>query len=145
MFSIRAERTIKKPIGEVFAALSDHANYAKFKAIDESRLIKNGAYDTNGLGAVREIIAGGATLHEEIVTYNPPYQLAYKIVFSSPLPYNHELGEITLSEKGDKTHVVWVSKGTITTPIIGKWYFDKQIQKNGARAFGSILKAIDLA
>jgi uncharacterized protein YndB with AHSA1/START domain len=144
MFSINVQRTINKPIAEVFAALSDHANYQTFKGIDKSRLVTQGANDTNGLGAVREIVAAGATLHEKIVKYEPPYTLGYLITYSKPLPYQHELGEITLTEQGEQTHAQWVSKGHINIPILGTLYFDKQIQKHGSRAFGSILKAIDL-
>lgn len=142
MFSIHVERTIDKPIEDVFAALSDHANYSQFKGVDKSTLIVEGKKDKNGLGAVREIIAGGANLHEEIVAYEPPYKLGYKIIKSKPLPYNHELGEVTLKEQDGKTHVTWRSVGHISIFLLGSLYFDKQVQNVGSRAFGSILKHI---
>ncbi|MBF7073205.1 SRPBCC family protein [Glaciecola sp. MH2013] len=142
MFSIHVERTINKPIEEVFAVLSDHANYAQFKGVDASKLLIEGSEHKNGLGAVREIIASGANLHEEIVAFEPPFKLGYKIIKSSPLPYDHFLGEVTLEERDGQTHVIWRSQGRITTPLLGRFYFDKQIQKGGARAFGSILKFI---
>ncbi|MFT6267660.1 MAG: hypothetical protein ACJAVV_000459 [Alphaproteobacteria bacterium] len=153
MFNIIAERTINKPIGQVFELISDHANYSQFKGIDKSSLIKEGSEHKNGLGAVREVVAGAGTLHEEIVRFEPPNNdqedgnktavLGYKVVFSKPLPYDHHLGEVHLSQNDDKTDVRWLSKGTITTFLLGPLYFDKKIQKNGARAFGSILKYID--
>ncbi|MEM7421354.1 MAG: hypothetical protein AAF364_16760 [Pseudomonadota bacterium] len=92
---------------------------------------------------MREIIAGGANLHEEIVAFDPPYKLGYKVIKSKPLPYDHELGEITLEERGDKTHVTWRSVGHISIFLLGSLYFDKQVQNVGSRAFGSILKHID--
>ena len=143
MFNIQVERVINKPISEVFEILSDHANYSQFKGIDASTLITEGTTDKNGLGAVREIKAGGATLHEKIVGFEPPHRLAYLITYSKPLPYDHKLGEVLLSQQGDATKVVWRSQGHITIPLLGNWYFDKQIQTQGARAFGSILKYID--
>ncbi|AXT39540.1 SRPBCC family protein [Alteromonas sp. BL110] len=143
MFSIHVARTINKPIEEVFSILSDHVNYEQFKAIEQSNLLVKGKLETNGLGAVREIISGGSNLHEEIVAYDPPYKLGYKVVKSKPLPYDHQLGEITLKEEGEKTHVTWRSKGHITIFLLGSLYFDKQIQNVGSRAFGSILKQID--
>ena len=143
MFSIHVERTIDKPIEDVFAALSDHANYSQFKGVDKSTLIVEGKKDKNGLGAVREIIAGGANLHEEIVAYEPPYKLGYKIIKSKPLPYNHELGEVTLKEQDGKTHVTWRSVGHISIFLLGSLYFDKQVQNVGSRAFGSILKHVE--
>lgn len=143
MFSIHVERTINKPIAEVFAVLSDHANYAQFKGVDKSTLLVEGKLEKNGLGAVREIVAGGTNLHEEIVAFDPPYKLGYKVIKSKPLPYDHELGEITLEERGDKTHVTWRSVGHISIFLLGSLYFDKQVQNVGSRAFGSILKHID--
>ncbi|MCB4435028.1 SRPBCC family protein [Alteromonas sp. McT4-15] len=143
MFSIHVERTINKPIADVFAVLSDHANYAQFKGVDKSTLLVEGKLEKNGLGAVREIVAGGANLHEEIVAFDPPYKLGYKVIKSKPLPYDHELGEITLEERGDKTHVTWRSVGHISIFLLGSLYFDKQVQNVGSRAFGSILKHID--
>ena len=143
MFSISVERTIDKPIAAVFQILSDHANYAQFKAVDKSRLVNEGTHELNGLGAVREIQAAGATLHEKIVAFEPPYLLGYLITYSKPLPYKHELGEIKLTDVDGKTHVHWRSQGHINIPLLGNWYFDKQVEKVGQRAFGSILKFID--
>tara|TARA_Y100000296_G_scaffold32701_1_gene37853 strand:- start:1513 stop:1953 length:441 start_codon:yes stop_codon:yes gene_type:complete len=143
VFSIHVERTINKPIDEVFAILSDHASYGQFKAIEQSNLLVEGKHEKNGIGAVREIISGGSSLHEEIVAYEPPHKLGYKVVKSKPLPYDHQLGEITLKDEGGKTHVTWRSKGHITVFLLGSLYFDRQIQSVGSRAFGSILKQID--
>ena len=143
VFSISVERTIDKPIETVFEILSDHENYSQFKAIDASNVLREGNENKNGVGAVREIISGDSNLHEEIVCFEPPFKLGYKVVKSSPLPYDHELGEILLEDRGGKTHVTWRSKGHISIFILGALYFDKQIQKVGSRAFGSILKHID--
>lgn len=142
MFSICVERVIDKPIQDVFDALSDHENYAQFKGVDESNLIVKGMTEKNGVGAVREIIAGGSNLHEEIVVFEPPYTLGYKIIKSTPLPYDHQLGEISLREENGKTHVTWRSEGHIKIFLLGSLYFDKAIQKGGSRGFGSILKQI---
>jgi uncharacterized protein YndB with AHSA1/START domain len=149
MFDISVERSINKPIEQVFAMLSDHENYAQFRGIEKSSLLTKGKIHKNGLGAVREVVAGG-TLHEEIVRFEPPEDshnktalIGYRVIFSKPLPYDHHLGEIRLSESNGQTHVHWVSKGRIKTFLLGPLYFDKQIQKHGARAFGSILKYID--
>lgn len=143
MFSISVERIINKPIDEVFRVLSEHANYSQFKGVEKSSLLKEGDTELNGLGAVREIQAAGATLHEEIVAFEPPHIIGYKIIYSKPLPYDHQLGEVRLSVVDGKTHVHWRSKGHIKIPLLGNWYFDKKIEKGGQMAFGSILKFID--
>ncbi|MBT1451043.1 SRPBCC family protein [Glaciecola sp. XM2] len=144
MFSICVEREIKKPIDEVFSALADHANYKQFKGIDDSSLLEEGKQEPNGLGALREVVAGSSVLHERIVEFARPTRLAYLIEYSKPLPYEHEFGVITLKDLGESTLVIWKSQGRIKIPLLGPWYFDKQIQNGGGRAFGSILKAIDM-
>lgn len=144
MFHIQISRLIHKPIEDVFAILSDHANYQRFKGVDSSRLLEQGTAQPNGLGALREIVAGKSVLHERIVDFESPHRIGYLIEYSHPLPYRHQLGIITLVEKDGGTEVSWESKGHIAIPLLGNWYFDKQIQKHGARAFGSILKAIDM-
>lgn len=144
MFHIQIKRQINQPIEKVFEVLSDHANYSNFKSVDSSRLLEQGKDDKNGLGALREIVAGKSILHERIVAFDRPFQIGYLIEYSKPLPYQHELGLITLSESAEGTLVKWESKGHINIPILGNWYFDKHIQKHGARAFGSILKSVDM-
>lgn len=144
MFHVVAKRQLAKPIEEVFEALSDHANYKRFKGVDDSILLEEGKEEPNGLGALREIRAGKSVLHERIVEFKRPTRMAYVIEYSKPLPYDHELGTISLSSNEDGTLVVWESKGHIDIPFLGRWYFDKQIQNIGGRAFGSILKSIDM-
>lgn len=144
MFHIQVSRQINKSIETVFEALSDHANYDKFKGVDGARLLEEGKEERNGLGALREIVAGKSVLHERIMQFERPSRLAYLIEYSKPLPYQHEFGRITLVSKDGGTFVTWESKGHIGIPVLGNWYFDKQIQKIGGRAFGSILKSIDM-
>lgn len=144
MFHINVSRLINKPIDYVFMTLSDHANYSAFKGIDGSKVLEPGAHEHNGIGALREIIAGKSVLHERIVVFERPNKIGYLIEQSTPLPYQHELGMINLHTQSDKTLVEWESKGHINIPVLGRFYFDKQIQKYGARAFGSILKQIDM-
>ena len=144
MFHIKVERQLTSGIDKVFAQLSEHANYKQFKGVDDSSLLEQGKDTPNGIGALREIKAGKTVLHERIVEFQAPNRLAYIIEYSKPLPYQHELGQITLSENKQGTLAVWESKGHIGIPLLGTWYFDKQIQKHGGRAFASILKSIDM-
>jgi hypothetical protein len=80
---------------------------------------------------------------ERITQFQRPTRLSYLIEKSSPLPFRHEIGEITLKEDGDKTHVVWISRGRITVPLIGRFYFDRMFKRQGAKGFTSLLKQIE--
>ena len=145
MFNIQVSRVINADIESVFAVLTDHANYQRFRGIDASVVIKNGKEDANGVGAIRVITAGRHVLTEKITAFEYPTRFDYKIIQSSPLPYEHELGQVRLEQHHEGTSVVWRSKGRIKVPIFGRLLFDKSIQKNGARAFGSILKQVEQA
>lgn len=145
MFNIHVERIINADIEDVFAVLTDHANYENFRGVDKSVLVEQGDEATNGLGAIREISAAGQVLKEKIVGYEYPIRFEYKIIESSPLPYEHLMGIVELSREAEGTKVVWRSRGRIKIPILGKLFFDKQVQSKGGRAFGSILKQVEMA
>ncbi|MBT0586644.1 SRPBCC family protein [Alteromonas oceanisediminis] len=145
MFNIRVERTINKPIDIVFAMLSEHENYQSFPGVDSSTLLEPGDNEKNGIGALRQVKLGPVVLKERIVAFMRPTLMEYRIEHSKPFKFVHELGQITLSEKDGKTDVVWISKGYIATPILGRLVLDPMINSQGAKGFASILKAIDRA
>ena len=144
MFRIKVERLINKPIEEVFDYLADHKNYSKFPSVDKSELLEQGQYEENGQGALRKVALGSIVLEERITAFERPNRLHYQIEKSSPLPFRHDKGEITLQEEGNKTRVIWVSVGHITIPIVGNLIFDKLINKQGASGFGQTLKWIGM-
>lgn len=143
MFDVRIERVIDKPIDSVFEILADHENYDAFRGVKESRLLEQGKEEKNGLGALRLIDLGSVRFEERITQFERPTRLAYLIEKSSPLPFRHDIGEIRLRPEGDKTHVTWVSKGRITLPLIGPWYFDRMFERQGTKGFTSLLKQIE--
>ena len=143
MFDIRIERVINKPISEVFDALADHANYDRFRGIQESRLVEDGKTEKNGEGALRYLDLGTVKFEERITHFQRPTRLGYRIEKSSPLPFDHQLGEINLTEDGDKTLVVWVSRGRIKLPLIGRLVFDPMFERQGYKGFTSLLKQIE--
>ncbi len=143
MFNIRIERVLNKPIADVFDAFADHANYARFRGIKASRLVEDGESEKNGQGALRFLDLGSVQFEERITQFMWPTRLGYLIEKSSPLPFKHEIGEISLTEDGDKTHVVWVSRGRITVPLLGRFYFDGMFERQGVKGFTSLLKQIE--
>ena len=145
MFNIKVERTIDKPIDAVFEALVDHANYQNFPGIKESKLLVQGEEDKNGKGALRKINAGPMTLFERIIAFERPHLMRYQIEHAEPLKFNHDYGEVKLTADGDKTHVVWTSKGSVKAFILGPLIFDPMMNARGGSGFGAILKAIDRA
>ncbi|MGP4953542.1 SRPBCC family protein, partial [Psychrobacter sp. T6-1] len=72
MFKIKVERIVKKPINDVFEALSDHAGYGSFKAVGAAKLVTTGDEERNGVGALRVIQTGPVKFWERIKAFERP-------------------------------------------------------------------------
>ena len=143
MFKIKVERIVKKPINEVFEALSDHASYGLFKAVDTAKLLTEGDEERNGVGALRTVQTGAFKVWERITAFERPTHMQYQIEKSRPIKMQHNKGIIDLKDLGDgTTHVTWVSEGRIVVPFIG-WALDRKMQKQGTKVFNSMLKSLE--
>lgn len=141
MFRIRVERLIDRDIEDVFDLLTDHEGYLRFPGVSEARVVEPGHAEKNGKGALRCIGAGPLKLWERITLFERPYRMDYRIEKAKPLGMRHEVGEIHLGRESDQTRAVWISEGTMTLPLVGRWLLDRQMEKRGTRAFNAILKA----
>ena len=143
MFKIKVERTIKKPIDEVFEVLSDHASYGLFKAVGVAELLTEGNEERNGVGALRTVQTGAFKVWERITAFERPTHMQYQIEKAKPIKMQHNKGIIDLKDLGDgTTQVTWVSEGRLVMPLIGR-LLDRKMQKQGTIAFNSILKSIE--
>lgn len=143
MFKIKVERIVKKPINEVFEALSDHASYGLFKAVGTAKLLTEGDEERNGVGALRTVQTGAFKVWERITAFERPTHMQYQIEKSKPIKMQHNKGMIDLKDLGDgTTHVTWVSEGRIVVPLIG-WALDRKMQKQGTKVFNSMLKSLE--
>ena len=145
MFSINVQYTLNTPIAPVFAAISDHAHYGRFKAVRFAQLVETSSSESepNGLGALREVHVGPLQLMERITVFERPTRMDYHIESSKPVDIRHTLGSIKLTAvDAEHTHVSWESQGFIQMPLIG-WLIAKRFSQLGAKGFLSILKHIE--
>ena len=143
MFKIKVERTVNKPIDEVFEALSDHASYGLCKSVGTAKLLKKGKNESNGVGALRTVQTGAFKVWERITAFKRPTHMQYKIEKSRPIKIKHYTGSIDLEDLGDgTTHVTWVSEGQLAVPVIGR-VLDRKMQQQGTKVFNSMLKSIE--
>lgn len=143
MFKIKVERIVKRPIEEVFEALSDHASYELFKSVGTAKLLTKGDEERNGVGALRTVQTGAFKVWERITAFERPTHMQYAIEKSRPIKIKHYKGSIDLKDLGDgSTQVTWISKGQIAVPFIG-WVLDRKMQKQGTKVFNSMLKSIE--
>ncbi len=142
MFEVHVERLMNKGIEDAFDLLANHEGYTQFKGVTEVKLLEEGESERNGVGALRHVNLGALKFDERITCFQRPYRMDYKIERSSPLPFKHELGSISLKEVDGGTQVIWISKGTIAIPLFGKLFLDKFFERKGNQGFGSLLKQI---
>jgi uncharacterized protein YndB with AHSA1/START domain len=117
MVQLHVERTIAASSDRVFDWLVDPANLTAAPLF-----LKAGWRNESlppGVGAVREVIAAGAWLREEITAYDPPRAYSYRVIKSFPAA-NHDGGTISLTPADLGTRVVWVSTYTIPARGGGK-------------------------
>ncbi|MER2163578.1 MAG: SRPBCC family protein [Psychrobacter alimentarius] len=143
MFKIKVERIVRKPINEVFEALSDHASYGLFKSVGVAKLVTEGDEERNGVGALRTVQTGAFKVWERITAFERPIHMQYRIEKARPIKMEHYKGIIDLKDLGDgSTHVTWISEGRLVVPLLGR-LFDRKMQKQGTIVFNSMLKSLE--
>lgn len=143
MFKIKVERIVRKPIDEVFEALSDHASYGLFKSVGVAKLVTEGDEERNGVGALRTVQTEAFKVWERITAFERPTHMQYQIEKARPIKIEHYKGIIDLKDLGDgSTHVTWISEGRLVVPLVGR-LFDRKMQKQGTIVFNSMLKSLE--
>lgn len=138
MRTITVTRVIPAPAEKVFDVLADHANYKRFPGVKDSKLLKEGTPDRNGLGAVRRIEASGIWFEERITAFDRPRRFDYLIV-ACRLPLEHQGGSLRFEPIGGGTLVTWTSTMRLKVPVIGGLLTKVAAGKLG-QAFGSMLR-----
>jgi hypothetical protein len=113
---IEVDELLLAPIDAVFAQLVDHENYASFDGVASSRLTHVGVHERNGVGAQRRVRLGAAVLWEDIVAFERPTLLEYRIVKMMPPLVRHVLGRVSLSSTSEGTRAIWTSEFEVRVP-----------------------------
>ena len=135
MATIEFSRTIAAPQDTVFEVLSDHRGYAKITPLRRVELEREGDPAPNGVGAIRALHMVGPPVREEIVTYEAPRRLAYRLLSGAPL--KDHVGTVELSEEGNGTRLNWTVETTPTVPVGGGLVV--QVVK---KAVGDLIKGV---
>ena len=130
------------PPERVFAALTDHLAFGRLLG-EDIRLEREGVPPPNGLGAVRAIHARGLTIREEVVGWEVPRAMDYRVVGGAPLR-NH-LGEIRFVPDGAGVRVdyrirfdwPWYLGGAVVGDLIAR-SLERQIAAGIARLASSL-------
>ena len=122
MPTVSVEEVVDVGREALFAVLTDHESYGRFRGVQSCTLICDGKPERNGLGAIRRAQLGGpAVLDEEIVVFEAPAVYEYRVIRARPFPVKHTLGRVELEALGpNRTKVTWTSIFDIALPVVGK-------------------------
>jgi len=90
------------PPERLWAALVDHESMGKWVGA-RVRLIARG--DHAGVGAVRRLRIGAASVDEEVVYADAPRRLVYRVVRGALL--SHHRGEVLIEPREGGSHLTW--------------------------------------
>jgi len=115
---VEVRRHIAGAPQDVFAVYTDHVSWAEWAGFGPVHLSRQGVPAPNGVGCVRVVGPRISAAHEEILAYEPPKRMTYRIVKGFPLIRGH-FGEVDFEPDGDGTLVVWRCRFESRIPGLG--------------------------
>jgi len=120
MQQVEVIRTVEGSPQQVWDVYTDHAGWKSWAGLQHSSLEKAGAGDRNGTGAVRRLGSYGLYAFEEILDFEPPVRMTYRVV-KGGLPMKNHLGEVLFAPDGRGTRVTWRCRFASGIPGLG-WF-----------------------
>lgn len=119
MQEVEIVRRIEAPPQTVWDAYTDHASWTRWAGLGKVRLLREGEPAPNGVGCVREIRSGPISVQEEVLSFEPPKRMTYRVVRGGP-PIRDHFGEVHFEEAGEgATRVVWRCRFDSRIPGLG--------------------------
>ena len=118
MQQVEVERRFSAPPQAVWDVYTDHARWSEWAGFARSWLEVEGRPDRNGSGAVRAFGSGPVRAFEEVLDFEPPKRMTYRLVRGG-LPLRDHLGEVVFEPDGDGTRVVWRCRFESKLPGLG--------------------------
>lgn len=95
------------PPEAVWRLLADGANWDQWARMSESRLERKGPDERNGIGAVRRFRTLRMVTREEVIAFDPPRHLAYRLL--TGMPVKDYRSDVELSPADGGTDITWTS------------------------------------
>jgi uncharacterized protein YndB with AHSA1/START domain len=115
---VEVVRRFNAPPQAVWDVYTDHAGWKTWAGVGGSRLATEGKPERNGTGAVRVLGNGPVRAFEEILDFEPPKRMTYRVV-KGGLPMRDHLGEVRFEPDGEGTRVVWSCRFESRIPGLG--------------------------
>jgi catechol 2,3-dioxygenase-like lactoylglutathione lyase family enzyme/uncharacterized protein YndB with AHSA1/START domain len=101
------EQTVRiaAPVQITWDVIAEHDKMNKWLGLGSVRRTVDGAPDPDGRGSERLLKLPGARITEQVLAYEPPISLRYRVTKGSPFICHQ--GEIRLRADGDQTELSW--------------------------------------
>lgn len=103
LYHYRVSRYVAAAPVTVWNVVSDHAGMADWTPFRRSVVETPGEPHPNGTGAVRALYLVGAPTREQIIEFEPPQRLRYKLL--SGLPFHDYIGEVSIEPEDLGTRI----------------------------------------
>ncbi len=103
--SYRVEARASAPPEAVWPLLGEAERWREWTFVTRSDRVRDGHPDPDGVGAVRRFTRFGVGSREEVLAFEPPHHLAYRIL--SGFPVRNYRADVTLEEDGGGTRITW--------------------------------------
>ena len=107
VIKVSARAHSKAPPEDVWQLVADGANWDRWARMSESKLARKGDPDPNGVGAIRRFRTGKLVTREEVIAFDPPRHMAYRLL--KGLPVKDYRSDIVLTPAGGGTDITWTS------------------------------------
>jgi len=109
---------IAAPPQTVWERYTDHVSWTDWAGLGRVRLERTGVPAPNGVGCVREISSFGVKVYEEVLSFDPPRRMTYRIGRGG-LPIRDHEGEVVFEPSGGGTLVTWRCRFNSRVPGLG--------------------------
>jgi uncharacterized protein YndB with AHSA1/START domain len=124
---VEVTRRFSAPPQVVWDVYTDHAGWQRWAGVGSSRLEREGLPERDGVGAVRSLGFGPLRAVEEVLEFEPPKRMVYRVVRGG-LPLRDHLGEVRFEPDGDGTRVVWTCRFESRVPGLG-WLLERMVTR----------------
>jgi hypothetical protein len=101
----RVEAVTRAPVDVVWPLVGEAQHWRQWSFLTASGLEREGSPVPDGLGAIRKFTVYGVGSREEVVAWDPPSHLAYRIL--SGFPVRNYRSDVTLTPDGTGTRIEW--------------------------------------
>jgi uncharacterized protein YndB with AHSA1/START domain len=108
---------ILAPREVVWDVMTDHVRYARWSSAKRVVMECTGSPDPAGVGAIRVFETGPMKVREEVVEFDPPSRMVYRL--ASGLPVRDYRSEMVLEGGDSVTVLTWSSRFDPKVPLTG--------------------------